>query len=477
MDNNKINPDNFRAYDIRGLVGTDINPSVAETIGKGIGSYLYKKGEPNNIIVGMDNRPSSDELKESLILGLLSTGFNVTDIGLCTSPMMYQTVYESNFSGGVIVSASHNPKEYNGFKIVGYKAYPIASEEIYKLRDLILLGKFIVGQGNLRKQDVSNEYLRRILATITSGKKLRVVLDTGNGVAGKFAPNLIQKMGFEVIEVNCELDGNFPRHLPNPEHYENMLDVIDTVSKTNADIGIGIDGDGDRIGIVNEKGEFLAADFAIILLARDFLKNHPGETVLVDVKSSLNVINEIKNHGGKPLLYKTGHSLIKMKMRKENIMLGGEYSGHLYVFDNYYPFDDALYVAAKILEILTRSDIPLSEHFSSLPKLFPTRLLELECPNDAIKFKVMEKVVEQLSLSYQINDIDGARISYPEGWALIRASNTTPVLTFRAEANSPKSLLKILESIYTILFEGFKEIDLEPLDRLISDVREGRRFS
>lgn len=467
----KLNPDIFRAYDIRGIVGDDITPEVAEIIGKAIGTFLLQKKHGNQLIVGMDNRHSSEELKASLILGLQSTGCNIIDIGLCTSPMMYRAVYEEETAGGVIVSASHNPKEYNGFKVVGRQAYPVAAEDMYLLRDLAISGKFIESQAEttVTKKDTQAHYINKILDVIHPARKIKVVVDTGNGVAGKYAPDLYKRLGCDVVEVHCDLDGNFPNHLPNPEHEENLLDAMRAVVETGVDIGIGIDGDGDRVGLIDEQGRFLSADYTIILLARDYLKRHPGATVLIDVKSSMNVIDEIKRNGGVPLLYKTGHSLIKKKMRADGIMLGGEFSGHFYVFENYFPFDDALYSSSKIIEIISQSNKPISGHFTNLRKLYSTSLIELGCP-DAVKFDVMDKVVSLLSSTYEVKNIDGARIEFPSGWAILRASNTSPFLTFRAESVSEQGLRDILEEMYHTL-QRFPKIDLKPLDKVIPDIQ------
>lgn len=467
--NLKLNPDMFRAYDIRGIVGVDVDSTIAELIGKTIGTYLLMQNKGTNVVVGMDNRPSSEELKSSLIQGLLSTGCNVTDIGLCTSPMLYKAVFDGDFCGGTIVSASHNPKEYNGFKIVAHKAYPVAAEEMYRLRDMAIAGQFASGKGSYLTLDTEEQYLSRITSVVHLDRKLKVVLDTGNGVAGKFAPNLLRRLGCEVVEVFCELDGNFPNHLPNPEHEANLLDAIKMVTESGADIGIGIDGDGDRVGVIDENGKFMPSDFSIILLARDYLKGHPGEQILIDVKSSQNVIDEIKSNGGNPLLYKTGHSLIKMKMRADNISMGGEFSGHLYVFENYYPFDDALYATSKILEVLSKSSKSFSSQFSDLKVLYPTNLLELGCP-DSIKFDVMKKVVDVFSSTHEVNDIDGVRVTFKNGWVILRASNTTPYLTFRAEGNSVENLKQILLEVRETL-KQFSDIQLEPLNRTIQELQ------
>jgi len=461
----ELNPEIFRAYDIRGIVGKDIDESIATTMGKAIGTYLLKNFEGNNVVVGMDNRLHSEGLKKALVEGLLSVGCNVTDIGMSTSPMMYWAVYNGDYCGGIEVSASHNPKEYNGFKIVGTKAYPVAGAEIDKIKEIAFSKSFESGSGVFVAEDIEERYLKDIAGKIHLEKKLKVVVDTGNGVAGKFAPKLYRMLGCEVEEVFCNLDGTFPNHVPNPEHEANLLDAEKAVVRTMADIGIGIDGDGDRVGLIDNEGKFLSSDYTIIFLARDYLPRHPGDQVLVDVKSSQNVLDEIKRLGGKPLLYKTGHSLIKLKMRADNLILGGEFSGHLYVFENYYPFDDSMYSSSKIIEILSKSSEPMSEQFKSLRTLYATDLLELGCP-DAIKFEVMDKVVKTFEKTHEVNAIDGARVAFPDGWAIVRASNTSPTLTFRAEGNSKANLKIVLNEMLNVL-NGFEGINTTPISKVI----------
>lgn len=450
MPKNEVNPNMFRAYDIRGIAGNDLVPGIAEIIGKAVGTFLRSRSDGTQIAVGMDNRLSSEDLKNAFVQGLISVGSDVIDIGLASSPVMYEAVINGGYIGGVNVTASHNPKQYNGFKIVRERAYPVAGDEITIIRDLAINGHFEAGAGSKRILDTESRYLKKIQDAVRLNRGLEVVLDTGNGVAGKFAPILLKRLGNRVLELHCELDGNFPNHDPNPENESNVIDVEEMVRTAKADIGIAIDGDGDRLGVIDEKGSYVVADNITILLARDFLQRHLGAEILVDVKSSMNVINEIQKHGGIPVLYKTGHSLIKQKMRDDNIMLGGEFSGHFYVFENYYPFDDALYAASKVLEILSKSTKPLSEHFADLPVLYSTRLIEIPC-DDAAKFDVIDKAVRIFSQTHEVNTIDGARITFSDGWAIIRASNTTPTLTFRAEADSPEALEKIKLSVFDVL--------------------------
>lgn len=457
----QVNPKIFRKYDIRGIVGTDISEDVAGSIGKAVGTYLQMRFG-KLVAVGMDNRLSSPELKNALIRGLMATGCDVVDIGLCTSPLLYFSVYEGNFDGGIIVTASHNPREYNGFKMVSQNAVPIAGEDILEIRDMILEEKFSEGVGSHTNDDYSERYFARIVNEIKLNRRMRVVVDTGNGVAGKFAPELLRRIGCEVIEIFCELDGRFPNHLPNPEHETNTEELKARVVSDRADLGIGIDGDGDRVGIVDNNGVFRVADYAMILLARDYLERNPDAKVLVDVKTSSNVIREIERYGGQPVIYKTGHSLIKRKMRAEGILLGGELSGHLYIFENYYPFDDAIFAAARILEILSNLDAPFSEQFNDLPTLYATPVIDIPCSEED-KFDVIKKVVGiYQQADFEVLDIDGARIEFDRGWAIIRASNTTPILTFRVEAKSAEAL----EAIKADMFSTLKQFPSVRIDKI-----------
>jgi len=442
----KINPLMFRAYDIRGIVGNDLTEEAAAIIGKGIGSYVQKKWG-NRVVVGRDNRPSSERLKNILAESLCATGCEVIDIGLSTSPMLYAAVIEKKMDAGVNITASHNPATYNGFKIVGKDAYPVGGQDIKDLLELTLSESFLSGQGHISSINFLEDYLNTLQGKINLSRRLKVAVDTGNGVAGIVMPQLLRNIGCDVIEVCTELDGTFPNHTPNPEDEENLTELKKRVIDSGADLGLGVDGDGDRLGLVNEKGEYLEADYIIMLLARDFLSRHPGEKILIDVKTSQNTIDYISKQGGIPTMWKTGHSLVKQKMREDHILLGGELSGHMFVFENYLPFDDAAYAAIKMIEFLSKSKTAVSEYFVDLPKLFSTRLVEIKC-DDAIKFDVVEKVKNDfLTKNYEAITIDGIRVKLENGWALVRASNTSGTLTLRFEAKTQDDLAKIQEEV------------------------------
>lgn len=441
-----VDPFIFRAYDIRGLVGTNLTPEIAVLIGKAYGTYIQKI-EGNEIAIGKDNRLSSIELQESFINGLISTGCNVIDIGLSLSPMLYFAVAKWKLNGGINVTGSHNSIEYNGFKMTKRDAAPVAGEEIQVIKQIIEEESFIQGKGKIEQKEIKGEYYDFLKSKAKLQKTIKVVVDAGNGIAGLYAPQLLREIGCDVIELYCESDGNFPNHLPDPEMEENLRDLKNEVIKHKADIGFAYDGDGDRVGIVDEKGRHYESDFVLILLARGFLEDHPGEKVLFDVKCSRNVFDDIKAHGGIPFLYKTGHSLIKKKMREENILFGGEISGHMFFGENSFIYDDGLQASLRILNILSKYDKKLSDHFIDLRHYFSTPEIKVPC-SDQDKFHVVDNFSEYFLAQYPDSiTIDGIRIIFSNGWALLRASNTNPYLTVRIEADSEQSLQEIKKTV------------------------------
>jgi phosphomannomutase/phosphoglucomutase len=447
-----INPHMFRAYDIRGLAephGTDLTPAVTRLIGQAWATWLRRRGG-NSMVVGGDLRPHTPPLKGAFIEGALNGGCDVTDIGQATSPLMYFTTIHRQTSGGVNITASHNPVEYNGIKMVERDALPISEEEIREVRDLSLSQDFEHGSGTLTTWDPRAAYYDKIASLVTLARPMKVVVDTGNAVAGLFVPEMLRRLGCDVVELYTDPDPTFPNHLPDPEKEENMYDLMALVPKVGAEVGLAWDGDGDRLGVCDERGHRWEADFINILLARDLLTRHPGATILLDVKSSINTLADVKAHGGDPQLGKTGHSFMKRRMKAENILLGGELSGHLFLGENYYPLDDALIAAGRLLSILSRSDRPLSKQFDGLPPLYATHLIQLHCPDDK-KFGVVRELRDQLSAKYPVIDIDGARADFGDGWALVRNSNTSPALTVRCEARTPEGLTRISKEIHDLL--------------------------
>jgi phosphomannomutase/phosphoglucomutase len=444
-----INPNIFRAYDVRGKVGSDLTPEVARLVGRAYGS-LIRRNRGREIALGQDNRLSSGALKSAFAEGVLSTGVSVSDIGLSPSPVLYFATAHWKLDGGANITGSHNPIEYNGIKMVYPGAAPLTEDEIQSLHRMIQSEDFETGRGTLKPVDPREEYFAAVIERVKLGRRLRVVVDAGNGVAGLFAPELLRRVGCEVVPLYCDSDGRFPNHLPDPEMEENMRDLMAKVVEIKADLGIAYDGDADRMGVVDELGKRHEADLVLILLARDFLARHPGAPVVFDVKCSQNVVEEIRAHGGVPIMWKTGHSHLKRKMREDGILLGGEVSGHMFFGENYYGIDDGILASAKIIEIASKSDKPLSSLFGSIPHLPATPELKAPCPDEE-KFRVVEEITREFKKSYEVIDIDGARVIFPGGWGLIRASNTNPYLTLRFEAKTAEQIEEMKQIVYAAL--------------------------
>jgi len=448
-----INPYIFRMYDIRGVVGQDLTAEVSYLIGSAYGTFIRQSAKGQvRVAVGRDNRPSSENLHSAVCEGLMNTGCDVLDVGLTPSPVLNFAVAHWHLDGGINVTGSHNPADQNGFKLAGRNAYPVAEEDIQHIRELIEEGAFVSGKGGMVPRDPKAEYMAKVAELVEVKSGLKVVVDAGNGVAGLFAPALLRQMGCEVVELYCELDGTFPHHLPDPENPKNIRDLRRKVVKVKADMGFAYDGDADRLGVVNEHGESVPTDHIVIMLSRDLLARHPRAKILIDVKASQTVIEDIREHGGIPVLWKTGHSLIKRKMHEERILFAGEFSGHMFLAENYYPIDDAILASCRLLQILSREDSSLSSLLGSLPKRFSTGLIEAYC-SDRDKFDIVASVTDFFSKRYDVVTIDGARIMFGDGWALVRASNTTPSLTLRFEADSKERL----EEIQSIVYEKLKE--------------------
>jgi len=436
----QINPQIFREYDIRGVVGKDLTLDVVRTLGQGFGTYMIQLGH-NELVVGRDGRLSSKAFEEALIEGLISTGCNVIDIGLCSTPVYYFSLFHLDKEGGMMVTGSHNPPDFNGFKISVGKS-TIFGEEIQNLRRLIEKKKFRTGKGNISEKEIIQPYQDYIKKNIHIEKKLRVTIDAGNGTAGIVAGQLLRDLGCEVEELYCEVDGRFPNHFPDPTIPENLKDLIDRVKKIGADVGIGYDGDADRIGVVDDQGNIIWGDQLMILFSREILKYKKGAIFVAEVKCSQNLFNDIEKHGGKAIMWRTGHSLIKEKMKEEKAVLGAEMSGHIFFADRYFGYDDAIYASCRLIELLSKTDKKLSQLLSDVPKTFITPEIRVDCPDD-IKFKVVEHVKEALKKDNPVIDVDGARVKFEDGWGLVRASNTQPVLVLRFEALSESRLQEI----------------------------------
>ena len=444
-----LNPFIFRAYDVRGKVGIDITPEVFEPVGRAFGTLVRRRGG-RAVALGRDNRVSSGALKEAFAAGVLSTGLDVVDIGINHTPLLYFATAHWRLDGGATVTGSHNPVSDNGVKMVHAGAAPLSEEEISGLLATIETDDFERGAGRLTTRDPREDYFNAITAHVRLGRRLRVVVDAGNGVAGVFAPELLRRLGCEVTELYCESDGSFPHHLPDPEMEENVRDLVAKVRETNADVGIAYDGDADRVGVIDERGRRHEADLILALLARDLLTRHPGAAIVFDVKSSQVLIDDIRKHGGRPVMWKTGHSHLKRKMREDGILLGGEVSGHMFFAENWYGVDDGILASCKFLELVARESKPVSAHFDSLPHLFATPELKAACPDDK-KFAVVAALQRDFTQRYETVDIDGVRVIFPDGWGLVRASNTNPYLTLRFEATSRPALEAMQKTVYDAL--------------------------
>ena len=444
-----INPFIFRAYDVRGKVDIDITPEVFELVGRAYGTLIRRKGG-RTVALGMDNRLSSLALKEGFARGCLSTGLDVVDIGVNHTPLLYFATAHWGLDGGATVTGSHNPVSDNGVKMVHPGAAPLTEDEIQGLLAAIRKEDFELGAGRRTARDPREEYLGAITAHVRLARPLRVAVDAGNGIAGSFAPELLRRLGCEVIELYCESDGSFPNHLPDPEMEENTRDLVARVLEMRADVGIAYDGDADRMGVVDERGRRHEADLILALLARDLLTRHPGAEIVFDVKSSQVLVDDIRTHGGRPVMWKTGHSHIKRKMREDTILLGGEVSGHMFFGENWYGVDDGILASCKFLEVVSRSSEPVSSHFDTLPHLFATPELKAPCP-DETKFEVVADLAREFTGRHETIDIDGVRILFPEGWGLVRASNTNPYLTLRFEAKTEPGLREMMETVYDAL--------------------------
>jgi phosphomannomutase/phosphoglucomutase len=444
-----INPFIFRAYDVRGKVGLDVTPEVFDLVGRAYAT-LVGDGGGRTIALGMDNRLTSPPLKEAFAAGVLAAGIDVVDIGVNHTPLLYFATAHWKLDGGATITGSHNPVSDNGVKMVHAGAAPLTEDEIQGLARAVERRAFSAGAGRRTARDPREEYFASILSTGRLARPLRVVVDAGNGIAGSFAPDLLRRLGCEVTELYCESDGSFPHHLPDPEMEENMRDLVARVRETGADLGLAYDGDADRVGVVDERGRRHEADLVLALLARDLLDRHPGAQVVFDVKCSQVLIDDVRAHGGQPVMWKTGHSLLKRKMRADGILLGGEVSGHMFFAENWCGVDDALVASCRLLEYLSRGPEPASAHFDTLPHLHATPELKAPCP-DEMKFQVVADVARALRQRYETIDIDGVRILFPDGWGLVRASNTNPYLTLRFEARTAAGLAAMKQLMYDAL--------------------------
>jgi phosphomannomutase/phosphoglucomutase len=443
-----MNPEIFRQYDIRGIVDKDLTEKDVVELGQGIGTFLISQGH-RSITVGRDCRTSSDSYSQCLIEGLIATGCNVVDIGVCSTPVSYFSIRHLEKEGGVMVTASHNPPEYNGFKISSGSS-SVFGEQIQQIRRLIENQAFAVGQGRVERVEIVPAYIKYIVRNIKLSHSLSIGVDAGNGTAGVVAVPILSKLGCKVEPLYCEMDGTFPNHEADPTVAENMADLIKLVRNHKLDVGFGFDGDGDRIGVVDNQGNMIFGDQLMIIFAREILSRKPGAVFISEVKCSKTMYDDIEAHGGQAIMWKTGHSMIKQKMKEVQAELAGEMSGHIFFSDRYLGYDDAVYAACRLLEILANTGKTISELLADVPKTFTTPEIRVDCP-DEIKFSVVRRITDYFRRRYDVIDIDGARILFADGWGLVRASNTQPALVLRFEALSKKRLVEIRKEVEGVL--------------------------
>ena len=433
--------DIFKAYDIRGIVGKTLTAAIVEAIGRAIGSQARSRNV-RAIVIGRDGRLSGPELASALATGIQSAGVDVIDLGMVATGMLYYATYELGTGSGVMVTGSHNPPDYNGLKMM-IDGETLHGTAITALRTRVSENDLTSGSGSYRRHDIGENYMARIVADIRPARPIHLAIDCGNGVAGAFAPALFRRLGCEVTELFCEVDGTFPNHHPDPARPENLNDLSAALKRTDAEIGFAFDGDGDRLGVVTKDGSIIYPDRQMMLYAADVLSRNPGATVIYDVKSTRNLGPWIESHGGKPLLWKTGHSLIKAKLQETGALLAGEMSGHVFFKERWFGFDDALYVGARLLEILARHADP-SALLNALPDAIATPELHLHCA-EGENYTLIDRLQKQAKFpdAVRVIDIDGLRVEYADGFGLMRSSNTTPIIVLRFEADSTAAIERI----------------------------------
>jgi phosphomannomutase/phosphoglucomutase len=427
-----MNPHIFREYDIRGVVGADLTEDVVRELARGIGTFMQAEGA-RRISIGRDARESSPVFRDILIEGLTESGCDVLDAGMIPTPLLYYTLFTEEVQGGVMITGSHNPADNNGFKICLGKT-TIFGDQIFRIRGIVESGRFTKGNGSVDQTDVIPGYSDYVANNVRLGtRKLKAVVDSGNGMGGLVAVPLYKRLGCEVVDLFTEPDSRFPNHHPDPTVVENMRFAVRAVDDQRADLAIAFDGDGDRIGVVDEKGQIIWGDQLMVIYARSILKDLPGATFIAEVKCSQSLFDEIRRKGGNPIMWKVGHSPIKAKMKETGAAMAGEMSGHQFFADRYFGYDDAIYAGARLLEILSNTDNSLSSLLEGLPKTVSTPEIRVECPDDK-KFGVVAALTALFKQTHKVIDIDGARIVFEHGWGLVRASNTQPVLVLRFEA-------------------------------------------
>ncbi len=450
-----MDPKIFREYDIRGVTGEDIYDNDVVDIGKAYGTLLNKQNK-RTVSVGRDCRETSPKFSELFIQGITSTGCDVIDIGTCPTPVLYFSIPHLSLGGGAMITASHNPPEYNGFKLMS-GLDSIHSDGLQDIRRIIEKKEYVTGTGSVKKIDVITPYKDNILNNIDIVEKLKIGIDAGNGTGGITALPVLKKLGCEVHDIFCDMDGTFPNHEADPTQKKNLLDLIALVKEKGLDLGVGYDGDADRIGVVDKNGNVIYGDQLMVIYAREILSRKPKSTFISEVKCSMVMYDDIRKNGGNAIMWRTGHSLIKKKMKEEKAALAGEMSGHMFFADRYLGFDDALYATCRLLEIMASTKKGVDELIEDLPQTYTTPEIRVECP-DEIKFEVVKKIVADFKAKQKVIDIDGLRAVYDDGWGLVRASNTQPALVLRFEALSKDRMDRIKEEMESHLNKIIQEI-------------------
>jgi phosphomannomutase/phosphoglucomutase len=448
-----LKPTIFREYDIRGVADTELLSAEVADLGRGLGTLLQRKSG-RRINIGRDCRLSSTRLHEALLEGLIASGCEVTDIGVAPTPLLYYSAVHLEADGAVMITGSHNPSEFNGFKTVRGSG-TIHGEEIQEVRRLIEARDFMSGHGSHRMVDVISPYLGEVAGQFQFERRVKVVADAGNGTAGPVMHQLFKRLSCEVTELFFDMDGRFPNHHPDPTVPANLKPLQEAVRSQKADLGIAFDGDADRIGAIDENGEVIYGDMLLLIYGREILTRKPGATFIGEVKCSQVLYDELKRLGGNPIMYRTGHSLIKAKMKQEHAELAGEMSGHMFFADRYFGYDDALYAACRLIEIVSKSGQPLSAQFAGLPKVVSTPEIRIDCP-DETKFQVVERMAAHFRRTHNVIEIDGVRILFAQGWGLVRASNTQPVLVLRFEAQDEGLLEKYRAEVEGVLDQAIR---------------------
>lgn len=431
----------FKAYDIRGIIDDTLTLDIAHKIGRAVGSEVIESGG-NSIVIGRDGRLSGPTISEALANGLRASGVNVVDIGLAPSPVVYYSSYSKNIPSCIAITGSHNPPNYNGFKMV-VDGVTLSAERIQKVKQRIIDNNFSEGDGSYIQEEVIPDYIDRIVSDVKPARKMKIVIDCGNGVGGATAPQVFKQLGCEVIELFSDVDGNFPNHHPDPSQIENLQDLITAVKEHDAELGLAFDGDADRLGVISKKGEIIWADRQMVLFAQDILSRNPGTDIIYDVKCSRNLPVEIEKAGGNPIMWRTGHSFVKAKLKETGAALAGEMSGHIFFKERWFGFDDGVYAGARLIEILSKMSETPQQVFDALPNSINTPELRIDFA-EGEHYKFMEKLKEAADFGdAKISKIDGLRVDYNDGFGLVRPSNTTPILVLRFEADTEAGLKRI----------------------------------